>query len=170
MANADASKPYFYSRRHPAPVGSPVGSNHAYDVYDFDFKDGEMVIVKTGERDPNADIQAAKSETLQELMARMPGKTPLAKVASAVESGLAPYDNDGSYKDVTGVPGSIVEQQELMRKAKAQAAAMPKDLLDSDKKFTDMLSDVDEAKILKWIQSNFPKKTEPAPAQEDVKQ
>lgn len=170
MPNATTAKPYFYSRRHPAPKGKPIGSNHNYDVYDFDFKDGEMIIVKTGERDPNADIQAAKTETLQELMKRMPGKTPLAKVASAVESGLAPYENNGSFKDLAGVPGSIVEQQELMRKAKAQAAAMPKELVNSDKKFTEMLSDVDEAKILKWIQTNFAKKPEQAPAKEESKQ
>lgn len=161
-----ASKPYFYNRRHLPPASEPVGNNRLYDCYDFDYKEGELIVVKVGQKDPQAEITAAKIETIGEMLDRMPGKTPFEKVGIAVSNGVVDPNIHSGILDVSQVPNSVVEAQEALKKARAQAAAMPKDLVASDQDFKKMLESIDYKKIGDYVKAAFEAQSKSAPSGE----
>lgn len=147
--------PYMYSRRHLPPESKPIGNNRLYDCYDFDYKEGELIVVKVGQKDPQAEITAAKVETIGEMLDRMPGKTPFEKVGIAVSNGVVDPNIHSGVMDLSQVPNSVVEAQETLKKARAQAAAMPKDLVASDQDFKKMLENLDYKKIGDFVKAAF---------------
>lgn len=129
------SKPFvfnaYFSIHNPAPVEAADLGDGIEKVYGWDVIDGKVEIVYKGTRCPEEDIQAAKMETITEMLDRMAGNTPLQKVQNAVNAGLFPANAPGSdakYCDLTGVPASVVEAQELIRKGNAAASSLPSDI------------------------------------------
>lgn len=125
--------PRFYSDLCPAPIGAVDVGNKPIPVYGWKYNEEthEMEPVLTGEYiDRDKDIQAARQETLTEMMARMPGKSPLEKVEYAVNTGLVvPPEThaDGSYQtyDMRSVPSDIAEAQAMQRRAAEAYASLP---------------------------------------------
>lgn len=125
--------PRFYSDLCPAPIQAVDVGNKRIPVYGWKYneKTHDMEPVLTGEYiDRDKDIQAARQETLTEMMARMPGKSPLEKVEYAVNTGLVvPPEThaDGSYQtyDMRSVPSDIAEAQAMQRRAAEAYASLP---------------------------------------------
>lgn len=109
----------FYSLDNPPPVIECDASNKPVPVYDWIYNEENKQVepVKVGERDPQADINAARCETLSEVMARMPGKTHLDKLNNAVNLGIIkPGEKDGSVTDLRAVKPDFVENMAVVEK------------------------------------------------------
>lgn len=123
MPNVSTQKKVrFYSIDNPPPVIECDASNKPVPVYDWIYNEDSKQVepVKVGERDPQADIQAAKGETLAEVMARMPGRTHLDKLNNAVNLGIInPGAKDGGVTDLRAVKPDFVENMATVEKGAA---------------------------------------------------
>lgn len=124
----------YYSGGSVPPVIKCDVSNKPVDVYGWKRDDaGEMQPVKIGTRDLDAEIQAARCETLPEMMARMPGNSPVEKVQAAVNLGLiVPTPDDKNTYDLTHEPADLVEAMLLQKKAEAAYQSLPQEIRDAE--------------------------------------
>lgn len=155
METPKPEQSYYVSRRSFVDPHVKTGQNRLYDVYDFDYKDGELLVVKTGVRNPQEMVNESRVETISEIIKRMPGRNAIQKLGAAVSNGLVTPNVSGSFTDISGVGSSVVEAQEQLQKARAQASALPKDLVDRDQDFKKMLSQLDSDKIIKYVSEHF---------------
>lgn len=132
--------PRFYSEICPPPIKAVDVGNKPIPVYGWEYNEEkhEMEPVFTGEYiDRDKDIQAARQETLTEMMARMPGKSPLEKVEYAVNTGLVvppETHSDGSYKtyDMRSVPSDIAEAQAMQRRVAQAYESLPPEIKNAE--------------------------------------
>lgn len=153
----------FYSRHNLPPVVVAPAGDKTVKVYGWDVINGKLEPVIKGERCPFDDIQAAKQETLTEMLDRMSGRTPLEKVANAVKAGLIVQDNIGKsakFTDLTGMPDSYVEAHNMLEKGKAAVASLPDELKEGDD-FETILASLGKEKIEAYLAKL---NAEPAPA------
>lgn len=149
------NKPYAYNRRNFCDKHVKVGALRLYDVFDFDYKDGELTVVKVGVKNPQEEVNESRVETITELLARMPGKNAMQKVGAAVSGGLITPTMNGTFTDLSKIEDSVVGAQEQVKKARALASALPKDLVNRDQDFKKMLSELDTEHILKYVTEHF---------------
>lgn len=146
----------FFSIHNPAPVEVADLGDGIEKVYGWDVIDGKVEVVLKGERCPEAEIQAAKMETITEMLDRMAGNTPLQKVQNAVNAGLFPANAPGADAktcDLTGVPASVVEAQELIKKGAEAAASLPSDLTKGETDFEKILALLTTEQIQAYLDS-----------------
>lgn len=146
------SNPFFSRHQLPPVVVAPAGPK-TVKVYGWDVINGKLEPVVKGERCPQEDIQAARQETLTEMLDRMSGRTPLEKVSNAVKAGLILQDNIGKtakYTDLTGVPDSYVEAHNMLEKGKAAVASLPDELKQGDD-FESILAALGKDKIEAYL-------------------
>lgn len=131
-------------------------------IYDWAFIDGSLEIVEKGYRDPDADIQAAKQETLTEMLDRMAGRTPLEKVRNAVDAGLFVGNEPGTdakFVDLTGIPTSIVDAHAALSKGEAAAASLPSDFTKGETDLSKILDLFTEDQLKAYLDSKKPAET-----------
>ena len=149
----------FYSRHNLPPVVEAPKCSHEVPVYGWDVVDGKVEPVLKGHRDPAADIQAARQETLTEMLDRMGGRTPLEKVRNAVNAGLIVQDNIGKsakFADLTGMPDSYVDAYNLMEKGKKAVDSLPSDLKGSGSTFDEILKNLTKEQIEAYLAKAYP--------------
>lgn len=155
--------PAFYGRHHLPPVEPAKSGPKTVKVYGWDIVKGKLEPVVKGERDPFADIQAAKQETLSEMLDRMGGRTPTEKVRNAVNAGLIIQDNMGKsakYADLTNMPDSYVDAFNQIKKGEAAVASLPDDFKNGKTDLNDILSLFTEDQLKAYLASKQPKPTE----------
>lgn len=122
---------YFHGSNVP-PITLTQCGPHKEKVYGWKpDQNGVLQPCVVGEIDPDADIQACRKETLPEMMARMPGKSPLEKVQNAVNQGLVvppAVDQGRTTYDLTGVPEDITTAMMLKQKAAEGYEKLPPEL------------------------------------------
>lgn len=128
----------WYTDDNPPPVEKVDISNKKVKTYDWEWNDEKKSYqpVCTGERDPDADIQACKGETLKEIMARMDGRNVVEKLDCAVKRGivLAPSDeNAGKVIDLTKIPNNYLDAFNEMEKGAALYKQIPQEYRDKYK-------------------------------------
>lgn len=120
----------YYKPGEKPPVKLIDNSPKVVKVYGWKpDKDGHMQPCVIGERDLDADIQAARMETLPEMMARMPGKDSLEKIQNAVSQGvLALHPEDKNVYDLRNVPTDITEAMLQAQAAADKYETLPEEL------------------------------------------
>lgn len=124
----------------PPEIKTTDITNVPVKLYDWEYNEKKRCVepVFTGEfRDIDADVKAARQETLTEMMARMPGRSPIEKVEYAVNAGLIvpPVNADGEPAktiDLRGVPNDIAEAQAMQRKAAEAYDQLPLELKNAE--------------------------------------
>lgn len=159
MQNPQQSPCKFYSRHNLPPVVAAPAACHEVPVYGWDVIDGRVQPVLKGHRDPAADIQAAKQETLTEMLDRMSGRTPLEKVRNAVNAGLIVQDNIGKnakYADLTGMPDNYLDAHNALEAGKAAADSLPDELKGSASNFDAILRNLTKDQIEAYLAKAYP--------------
>lgn len=157
--NTNGNKVDFFSFRNPAPAVVSDSGPKEVPVYGWDFKDYKTIIVKKGVRCPAADVQAAKCETLTEMLQRMDGKTPLQKIANAVSHGIVPVAvPNGAHTDETKLPKDVLTAHQMIEKGKAAAAALPSELTGGESKLDKILDLLTEDNIKAYLAKKYPAK------------
>lgn len=159
----------FYSRHNLPPVVVAPAGDKIVKVFGWDVINGKLEPVVKGERCPQEDIQAAKQETLTEMLDRMNGRTPLEKVNNAVKAGLIVQDNIGKsakFTDLSGIPDSYVEARNLLDKGKAAVASLPDELKTGDD-FETILASLGKDKIEAYLSKLNGASGTPAPKKKE---
>lgn len=156
------SKPFYTLRNLPKFEKKKV--HKLINVYGWSVQDNRLIIVKTGQRDPHADVQAAKGPTLQEIIKRQPGKTHMDQLANAVNagvlvSGMKPHDNPSQIQvyDETKIPDNILDAHNILVKGRQAAEALPKDFTNGEKVFDKILDQFSEEQLKSYFEKKFPK-------------
>lgn len=158
----------FFTLRNLPPVVKRKGPK-TVPVYGWSVENNVLIIVKTGERDPHQDVQAAKGPTLQDIIKRQPGKTHMDKLANAVNSGvlatgMKPHTNPADQQtfDMTGVPDNFLDAQNVLAKGRKAADSLPDDFTNGSKLFDKILDLMTPEQIQSYINAKFPKKEAPS--------
>lgn len=101
-----------YLKKSPKVVSVDL-SRRLYNRRKLAYDDKHrLIIIDDGVQDVQASIEAANCVSLAELCASMPGKSPLEKLDSALQSGLlgsVPEGESGKINDFTSMPSSVDE-------------------------------------------------------------
>lgn len=163
---AQAAAVRYFTRDNPPP--KPEKPKHEpIPVYDWIVKDNVLDIAITGYRDLHMDVQAAKGETLQEIIERQPGRNHMDKLRTAVNSGIIPMGmpphdkpEDMQVNDLTGMPNDLLEAQKVLQKAKVAASRLPKDLVDENSRFDKIFDALGVDNVKAWLDKHTPKQEE----------